>query len=64
LNKNWKPENGGELKLYLENGEELTIEPRAGTLVVFESHMEHEVLMSHADRYSITGWLKNKSRLF
>lgn len=63
LNNNWVLENGGELKLYLSNKTE-TIEPIAGRLVVFESHLEHEVLESKTDRYSITGWLKNKSRLF
>jgi len=60
LNKNWEKENGGELKLYLENSEE-TIEPISGRLVVFESHLEHEVLESKTDRYSITGWLKSKA---
>ena len=60
LNQNWKKENGGELKLYLENKEE-TIEPTAGRLLVFESHLEHEVLESKTDRYSITGWLKSKA---
>jgi SM-20-related protein len=63
LNQNWKKENGGELKIYLEDSE-MIIEPIAGRLVVFESHLEHEVLESKTDRYSITGWLKNKSRLF
>jgi SM-20-related protein len=64
LNLNRKPEDGGELKLYIENQVPITIEPIAGKLVIFESHLEHEVLESHTDRYSITGWLKNKSRLF
>jgi SM-20-related protein len=64
LNKNWKPEDGGELQLYLADETDVTIEPLAGQLVIFESRMEHEVLISNADRYSITGWLKNKSRLF
>lgn len=59
LNKNWSLDDGGELKLYLENNAEI-IEPVAGRLLVFESHLEHEVLESKADRYSITGWLKNK----
>ena len=63
LNQNWKKGNGGELKLYLENKEEI-IEPLAGRVLVFESHMEHEVLESKTDRYSITGWLKSKSRSF
>jgi SM-20-related protein len=63
LNKHWKKGNGGELKLYLENSE-MIIEPLAGRLVVFESHLEHEVLESKTDRYSITGWLKQKSHPF
>lgn len=63
LNHNWKKENGGELKLYLENSEKI-IEPVAGRLVVFESHLEHEVLESKTDRYSITGWLKSKGLAF
>lgn len=63
LNKNWRKENGGELKLYLENKEEI-IEPLAGRLVVFESHLEHEVLESKTDRYSVTGWLKSKRLAF
>lgn len=64
LNSNWKPEDGGELMLYRDELPPLKIEPLGGRLLVFESEMEHEVLMSKADRYSITGWLKNKSRLF
>ena len=63
LNKNWIKENGGELKIYLENKTE-TIEPVAGRLVVFESHLEHEVLESKTDRYSVTGWLKSKKFTF
>ena len=64
LNSNWKPEDGGELMLYRDELSPMKIEPLGGRLLVFESEMEHEVLMSNADRYSITGWLKNKSRLF
>lgn len=64
LNDNWKKGHGGELLLYTDTNDILKIEPLGGRLLVFESDMEHEVLMSHADRYSITGWIKNKSRLF
>jgi SM-20-related protein len=63
LNQNWKKENGGELKLYLK-ASEINIEPIAGRLVIFESHLEHEVLESKTDRYSITGWLKRKKLPF
>lgn len=58
LNKNWKNGDGGELKIYLP-GSELTVQPKSGTLVAFESSIEHEVIQSNTDRFSITGWLKN-----
>lgn len=63
LNQNWKHEDGGELILYKDDNSSLTIEPLGGRLLVFESEMEHEVLLSKANRYSLTGWIKNKSRL-
>ncbi|SMD34757.1 SM-20-related protein [Reichenbachiella faecimaris] len=57
LNKNWKEGDGGELKLYLEN-EEKTIEPIAKRIVFMRSdQVEHEVLETNVDRYSLTGWL-------
>ncbi|MCE3229329.1 MAG: putative proline hydroxylase [Bacteroidetes bacterium] len=59
LNKNWKKGDGGELNLYTEN-ETITVEPKAGTIVIFESHLEHEVLQSNTERFSITGWLRNE----
>jgi SM-20-related protein len=58
LNKNWQPKDGGQLKIYKDNSE-LIVEPKAGTLVIFESHIEHEVLISNNDRYSVTGWMKS-----
>ncbi len=65
LNKeNWKPENGGELAIYLDNDgveEEVTIYPLAGRIVIFESQeLEHEVKAVKVPRYSITGWLKTR----
>ncbi|MGZ4042202.1 MAG: 2OG-Fe(II) oxygenase [Bacteroidia bacterium] len=59
LNPNWKEGDGGELKIYDEENE-ITVQPKAGTLVLFESHIEHEVMMSYSNRYSITGWLKSE----
>ena len=57
LNKNWKEGDGGELKLYLENKEKV-IAPVAKRLVLMRSdQVEHEVLETHVDRYSLTGWL-------
>ena len=59
-NENWKPENGGELSIYLP-GEEVNIYPLAGRVVIFESQeLEHEVKPVKVPRLSITGWLKTR----
>ena len=62
LNKDWTKEDGGLLRLYLpdkEGGENaLDIVPLAGRFVCFRSDiLEHEVLICHRERYSLTGWL-------
>ncbi|MCW5912486.1 MAG: 2OG-Fe(II) oxygenase [Cyclobacteriaceae bacterium] len=57
LNTNWKPEEGGQLRLYPETGA-LDILPEAGKLVCFRSDLlEHEVLPATRTRLSLTGWL-------
>jgi hypothetical protein len=61
--------HGGSLVLYnmssgcsnqgagLEQGEPgLVVAPLGGRLLLFESHLEHEVLPAHRHRYSITTW--------
>jgi SM-20-related protein len=60
LNENWQPGDGGELKVELDESRgSKIIEPRGGTLVCFLSaDFEHEVLESHHDRISFTGWFK------
>lgn len=62
--EDWKPENGGELSIYLNEGgqeQELNIYPLAGRVVIFESQeLEHEVKPVKVPRLSITGWLKTR----
>lgn len=60
LNPDWDSKlNGGQLCLYHKStgdqssasGQQVTLVPPAGdTLVIFDSHVEHEVLPSFADR--------------
>ncbi len=62
LNTDWVPGNGGELRFFIpnEDGTEtaLDIEPLAGRLACFRADvMEHEVLLAHKTRYSLTGWM-------
>lgn len=55
LNETWQERDGGKLKIYLPN-ESIEVSPLAGRMVVFMSEIEHEVLPTQVDRYSITGW--------
>ncbi len=56
---------GGELLIYDEQEQLVSkIQPKAGTLVVFEScRFPHEVLAASETRYSIAGWFRHNSSL-
>ncbi len=58
LNQVWAPDDGGELCGYKEDLLQFKIEPKAGQMILFQSDLLHEVLTSHKDRYSITGWFR------
>jgi SM-20-related protein len=50
--------DGGALRIYQGNASQ-DISPNAGKSVFFKSNeLEHEVLVTHIPRMSITGWLK------
>ncbi len=58
LNEDWVIADGGQLCIYHANSEQL-ISPTSGKCVFFKSsEIEHEVLLSHKPRMSITGWLR------
>lgn len=58
LNVDWQESDGGELCVYHVDHIQ-TISPLNGKCVFFKSsELEHEVLMTHQPRLSITGWLK------
>jgi SM-20-related protein len=57
LNKSWKEEEGGQLRIYLDE-ESQDVLPIAGRLVCFRSDLlEHEVLAATRNRLSLTGWI-------
>lgn len=59
LNDNWQENDGGELCIYHADHSQI-ITPVNGKCVFFKSsELEHEVLLSHQPRLSITGWLKS-----
>lgn len=58
LNENWRPGDGGELSLRLNN-QETRIEPQWGHLALFLSDtVPHAVLPALKDRWSLTGWFR------
>lgn len=62
LNPDWQPAHGGSLRLHLPSGAR-DVEPRFGRTVLFLSaEVEHEVLPTTVDRFSIAGWFRRRSR--
>jgi SM-20-related protein len=63
LNEGWGAEDGGELLLYPESGEQaVKLVPRGGNLVCFLSdRVPHEVLPARRLRLSLTGWFRKRS---
>jgi len=63
LNPNWKESEGGELVIYEASGKSSLIKPEMGTLALFLSELEHEVLPTLRERKSITGWMLTETIL-
>jgi SM-20-related protein len=65
LNVDWQTGDGGQLRLYLAEdsaAEVVDIEPLAGRLAVLLSRrFPHEVLPSRRERFSITGWFRQRA---
>lgn len=58
LNTDWQEKDGGELCIHHSDHLQM-IAPVNGKCVFFKSsELEHEVLLTHVPRLSITGWLK------
>jgi SM-20-related protein len=61
LNADWKPEDGGELRLELDQ-ETVEITPQMNTLVIFRSdEIWHEVRPAARVRFSLTGWFRRRA---
>lgn len=63
-----EPNDGGELKIHntlKQPAANLIITPRSGTLVAFLSaKILHEVLATHKERWSLSGWIRNAEEGF
>lgn len=61
LNDAWLPEQGGELRLYLDERRHQDVLPLGGSLVCFLSgQLPHEVLPATRERLSLTGWFRRR----
>jgi SM-20-related protein len=59
LNQDWKPGDGGQLRIYNKDESHVDVVPVGGTMVCFMSReSEHEVLSCHGPRFSFAGWFK------
>ena len=55
----WPDQGGGELVLYSPGQTPVVVEPRAGRTVLFVSELEHEVLPTRGERWSLTAWFRD-----
>lgn len=55
----WQADWGGQLRLQDKLGQWHIIEPLPNRLVIFQSDLLHEVLLSRQQRLSITAWLRS-----
>lgn len=61
LNEEWGADDGGELRIYLDDDSERDIPPVGGSLIVFMSaDLPHEVLAAKRERLSVTGWFRRR----
>ena len=61
LNPDWRPDDGGALRIYAAADNYVDVEPLGGRLVCFlTSDREHEVMPARRERHSISGWFRGR----
>lgn len=63
LHEQWQADWGGELRLQDKNDQWHIIQPQPNRIVLFQSDLLHEVLISKQQRLSITAWLRSDTAL-
>lgn len=68
LNEDWCESDCGQLRFYTDGtdgGDFVDIFPHAGSLVLFRStRFWHEVMPARRERFSVTGWLRERGSAF
>lgn len=61
LNDAWRADEGGALRIFVDDAATLDVVPAGGTLVAFLSDaFEHEVLPATRVRIALTGWFRRR----
>jgi len=61
LNEHWEASDGGELRIFADDGHYRDIEPAAGRLVAFLTQgREHAVMRTRRERLSLSGWYRSR----
>lgn len=58
LNEVWSEDDGGEIVGYQDDKVLFNVMPLSGNILIFRSDIEHEVLPTQKNRYSLTGWYR------
>ena len=62
LNDDWRAEDGGALRLFVDKRDAIDVVPAGGTLVTFlADRFDHEVLPAIRPRVSLTGWFRRRA---
>ncbi|MGC1388576.1 MAG: 2OG-Fe(II) oxygenase [Steroidobacteraceae bacterium] len=63
LNEQWQSSDGGELRMFADDGGYRDIEPVGGRAVAFLSgRREHAVMATRRGRLSLTGWFRSREQ--
>ncbi len=61
LNEHWRAQDGGQLRLYVDDAHSLDVDPLHRTAVVFLSErFAHQVLPANRSRVSIAAWFRRR----
>ena len=61
LNSHWREADGGQLRIYPDQGEPVEILPEGGRAVIFLTDgLPHEVLPARRPRLALTGWFRRR----
>lgn len=64
LHSEWHDDWGGQLRLQDKNEKWHIVNPEPDRLVIFQSNLLHEVLISKQQRLSITAWLRSGNSIW